>query len=57
MQLSVKTPENDTIVCAGEGIMDFSDEVGEEAIEIEVLGIEWPPYEILFPGRAAGAYR
>jgi hypothetical protein len=53
LQLSVKTPDNDTIVCAGVGIMDFSDEVGEEAIEIEVLGIEWPPCETLFPERAA----
>lgn len=49
LRLTVKTPSGDTIQCAGVGILDYSPEVGEEGIEVNVLGISFPPYEELFP--------
>lgn len=49
LNLTVKTPSNETIQCAGVGILDYSEEAGEEGIEINVLGISHPPYEQLFP--------
>ncbi len=53
LNLTVKTPDNQTIKCAGVGILDYSEEVGEEGIEINVLGISSPPYEELFPHHVA----
>lgn len=57
LQLTVRTPHNDTIACAGVGILDFSAQVGEETIEINVLGIASPPYEALFPHHVAAYER
>jgi hypothetical protein len=37
----------------GVQINDYSAELGHEEIEIEVLGIGYPLYEELFPGRYA----
>lgn len=49
LRLTVRTPQNETIQCAGVGILDYSRETGEEFIELNVLGISYPPYEQLFP--------
>lgn len=35
----------------GVGMVDYSKDVGEEGIEVSVLGIEEPSYDDLFPGR------
>jgi hypothetical protein len=53
LNLTVKTPQGETIHCEGVGILDYSPEVGEEGIEINVLGISCPPYEKLFPEHVA----
>lgn len=53
LSLVVKTPQGETIECAGVGILDYSRDVGEEGIEINVLGIPYPAYEILFPKHVA----
>lgn len=37
----------------GTQILDASGEIGAEGMEIHVLGIEYPLYEQLFPGRYA----
>lgn len=47
--LSVRTPEGTVIECAGVGILDYSEEVGPEGIEVNVLGISYPLYGELFP--------
>ncbi|WP_211228101.1 hypothetical protein [Azovibrio restrictus] len=51
--LSVRTPNNETIICAGVGILDYSEQVGEGFIELNVLGISYPLYEQLFPEHVA----
>lgn len=53
LQLTVETPSGDTIQCEGVGILDCSTEAGDEAIEVNVLGISHPPYEELFPHHVA----
>jgi hypothetical protein len=37
----------------GVQILDYSAELGTDGLEIEVLGIGFPLYEELFPGRAS----
>jgi hypothetical protein len=37
----------------GVGLRDFSAQLGEEGIEVEVLGIGYPQYEELFPEHIA----
>ncbi|MDO6387044.1 hypothetical protein, partial [Uliginosibacterium sp. 31-12] len=54
LNLTVRTPNNETIQCVGVGILDCSPGAGEEGIEINVLGISHPPYEDLFPHHVAG---
>ncbi|MDO6387049.1 hypothetical protein [Uliginosibacterium sp. 31-12] len=49
LNLTVQTPNNETIQCAGVGILDYSHEADEEFIEVNVLGISHPPYEKMFP--------
>jgi len=48
-ELSVSTPEGVRIECSGIVILDFSPELSEAGIEIEVCGITQPPYAELFP--------
>jgi hypothetical protein len=38
----------------GVHITDYSAELGHEGIQLEVMGITYPPYDELFPGRHAG---
>lgn len=37
----------------GVHIEDYSDELGEDGMEVAVLGIGYPPYEVLFPEHVA----
>lgn len=53
LRLTVKTPHNETIQCAGVGILDYSLEAEEECIQLNVLGISYPLYEDLFPQHVA----
>lgn len=53
LNLTVKTPGNETIQCAGVGILDYSQDARDEFIEINILGISHPPYEIIFPHHVA----
>lgn len=53
LELTVRTADNETIQCAGIGILDYSPEAGEECIELNVLGISYPAYEELFPQHVA----
>ncbi len=53
LNLIVKTLNNETIICAGVGILDYSEQMGEELIELNVLGISNPSYEQLFPEHVA----
>lgn len=48
LALSVATPDGRKIVCVGVHIADYSADLGDDGMEISVLGIEWPPYEELF---------
>jgi hypothetical protein len=48
--LSVSTPDGVRLECSGPIlILDFTVELGESEIEIEVCGITSPPYAKLFP--------
>jgi hypothetical protein len=54
LALAVRTEDGSTIPAqAGVQINDFSAELGSEGIEVEVLGIDYPLYEELFPARHA----
>ena len=47
--LTVEIPGGMSIECSGGvQIIDFSPELGEEAIQIHVLGVTKPPYDELF---------
>ncbi|APW44771.1 hypothetical protein RS694_08785 [Rhodoferax saidenbachensis] len=46
----VKTPNQLWIEAIGVSISDYSQEVGAEGIEISVVGISNPPYDLLFQG-------
>lgn len=49
--LSVYTEDGEPIPCEGLGIRDWADgELSE--VEVEMLGVPYPPYEALFPGHA-----
>ena len=52
LELRVRTVDGKTLKSSG-GVclVDYSIDVGEEGIEVSVLGIEDPPYDDLFPGR------
>ena len=48
--LSVTTAQGEPLECSGPIlILDFSSELGESGIQIEVWGIPWPRYGELFP--------
>lgn len=53
LNLLVRTSSNEEVICAGVGILDYSEQMGEDLIELNVLGISYPPYEQLFPGHVA----
>jgi hypothetical protein len=54
LALTVQTTGGDAIPAqGGVAITDYSAELGPEGIEVEVLGIGYPLYEELFPGRHA----
>jgi hypothetical protein len=53
LYLSAQTPEGLVIPCASVGILDYSNELDESFIEVNVLGIEYPMYEVLFPQHVA----
>ena len=53
LKLIVKTPNKEVIICAGVSILDYSDQMGEELIQLNVLGISDPSYEQLFPEHVA----
>jgi hypothetical protein len=53
LKLTVRTPTGVVIQCAGVGITDYSAELDPEDIEVNVLGISYPPYEELFPQHVA----
>lgn len=47
-RFQVKSPTRIWIEAVGVSISDYSKEVGAEGIEVSVLGISNPPYELLF---------
>jgi hypothetical protein len=49
LNLSVQMETGQTIPCAGVGIQDGAAELDAPNIFVEVLGIEYPLYEQLFP--------
>jgi hypothetical protein len=54
LALAVRTEDGDAVPAqGGVQINDFSAELGPTGIEVEVLGIGYPLYEELFPGRHA----
>lgn len=54
LALTIRTAVGYTIQAqGGVQIYDYSIELGGEVIEVEVLGIGYPLYEELFPGRHA----
>ncbi len=54
LALTVQTAEGDAIPAqGGVAVTDYSAELGPEGIEVDVLGIRYPLYEELFPGRHA----
>jgi hypothetical protein len=54
LALTVRTADGHSIPAqGGVQINDHSAELGSEGIEVEVLGIGYPLYEELFPGRHA----
>ncbi|WKB56032.1 hypothetical protein [Eleftheria terrae] len=50
-RLAVRTQDGMVLKCEGVSIADHSDEVGEDGIEVAVLGISHPSYSTLFPDR------
>ena len=54
LALSVQTSDGRVLPAqGGVQIVDFSADLGTEGIEVHVLGIPYPLYEELFPGRHA----
>jgi hypothetical protein len=54
LAFTVQTADGNPIPAqGGVRINDYSAELGPEGIELEVLGIGYPLYEELFPGRLA----
>lgn len=54
LALTVRTAEGQTIPAqGGVQINDYSAELGSQDIEVEAMGIGYPLYEELFPGRHA----
>ncbi|MGB9030603.1 MAG: hypothetical protein WCC27_10830 [Acidobacteriaceae bacterium] len=53
LSLAVRTVDGHTIPAHGVAITDYSAELGPDGIEVDVLGIGYPLYEELFPGRHA----
>ncbi len=53
-QLSARVVGGPTLESmGGVHIADYSPEVGEEGLEVSVLGLSYPPYETLFPEHVA----
>lgn len=54
LALTVRTTDGQVLPAqGGVQIVDYSPELGAEGIELHVLGIGYPLYEDLFPGRHA----
>ncbi len=53
LALSVQTETGQLIQCAGVGILDYSEELLPDLIEINVLGIPQPLYREFFPEQVA----
>lgn len=53
LALCVRTEAGLVIPCAGIGILDHSEELLSDLIEINILGIPHPFYEELFPEKVA----
>jgi hypothetical protein len=53
LRLTVRSRTGVELECAGVGILDYSAEADEQCIEVNVLGISYPPYEELFPNHVA----
>ncbi|OLY77054.1 hypothetical protein AU074_04300 [Pseudomonas sp. ATCC PTA-122608] len=51
--LSVQTETGQVIQCAGVSILDYSEALLPDLIEVNVLGISHPPYGELFPEQVA----
>lgn len=52
LELQVRVVGGKTLKSSGGvGMVDYSKDVGDEGIEVSVLGIEEPSYDDLFPGR------
>lgn len=53
LSLMVKTSDNEEVTCAGVAILDYSELIDENFIQLNVLGISDPLYEQLFPNHVA----
>ena len=51
--LSIKTETGMTVPCAGVGILDYSEEIEPPNMEVNVLGVPYPLYSVLFPEHVA----
>ena len=47
------TSKGQIIECVGVAVLDFSPDLGAEAIELNVLGIPYPLYGEIFPHHVA----
>jgi hypothetical protein len=57
LNLSARIPGGATLEAARVCIADYSAELGEDGLEVSVLGISNPPYETLFPHHVAAYER
>lgn len=53
LELVVMTSKGQIIGCVGVAVLDFSPDLGPEAIELNVLGIPYPLYGEIFPHHVA----
>ena len=53
LSLAVRLADGSTLPAQGMGILDASQELGAEEIEVQVVGIPHPLYEQLFSGHVA----
>lgn len=49
LSFRVKAPSGKWIQAIGVSLSDYSMEIGEDGIELELIGITEPPYDLLFP--------
>jgi len=58
LNLSVRTSEGDDVPAqGGVQVIDYSTELGPDGVEVHVLGIPYPLYEVLFPEAVAGYWK